>query len=183
MPICLALVFLQLAADGISARAGQWLQRRGDPQMSGRAAGLGRMSETGPVEAWRFDIAAWEGYLAVDPDQAARRIDLPFPDQVDLGVVGNAGKVWSVGPQAFDLSAEGTLVSMPVDNVFKVAKILAEVEGLQRFEMGNSFADGGVEPKRGTLTAYDGDGSRKPRNFAIPGIPTCWSAMPMPTDN
>ena len=160
MLICLTLIFLQLSADSTPARAGQWLQLRGDRQMSGRAAGVGRVSETGPVEAWRFDIAAWEGYLAVDPSQAARRIDLPFPDQVDLGEVGDVSKPWSVGPQAFDLSSDGALVSMPVDNVFKVAKILDEVEGLQRFEMGNSFADAGVEPTRGTLIAYDGGGPR-----------------------
>ena len=44
---------------------------------------------------------------------------------------------------------------MPLDNVFKVAQILPGEAGLQRFEMGNSFSDGGAEPKRGQLLAYD----------------------------
>ena len=158
-----ALAWMVLAIlvcqDTAPARAGQWLQLRGDRQMSGRATGVGNMGASGPVEAWRFDIAAWEGFIVVHSGREPRRIDLPFPDQVDLGQVGD-GRPWTVGAQAFDLSGEGTLTTMPASNVFKVAKILEDVEGLQRFEMGDSFRDGGTGPQKGTLTAYDGGEAR-----------------------
>ena len=81
-----ALAWMVLAIlvcqDTAPARAGQWLQLRGDRQMSGRATGVGNMGASGPVEAWRFDIAAWEGFIVVHSGREPRRIDLPFPDQV-----------------------------------------------------------------------------------------------------
>ncbi len=136
----------------VPAPAG-WRQLRGDPQMSGRATGTGLLTATPPL-AWRYDIAAWEGYLSVVPEAAEQAVELPFGTAVEPEYMAANQAAWGLGPQAFDLGG-GNRVSMAVDYRFKVAKILADVPGLQRFEMDDSFADAGAAPKRGRLLAYD----------------------------
>lgn len=130
-----------------------WRQLRGDPQMSGRATGTGLLTAAPPL-GWRHDIAAWEGYLSVAPEAAEPVIGLPFGTVVDPQYLAANQAAWGLGPQAFDLGG-GSRVNMAVDYRFKVAKILADVPGLQRFEMEDSFADAGAAPKRGRLLAYD----------------------------
>ena len=143
-----------LAAGAADARSAGWLQLRGDRHMSGYAPGRGQM-RTAPTEAWHFDIAVWEGYLAVAPGTGPSALDLPFPNQQSPGYLANHGHQWGIGPQHFDLRGDGTLTSMPLNHRFKVAQILPGVPGLQRFEMGDSFSDGGTREQRGWLTAYD----------------------------
>ena len=148
-----AIVSLSLILAGWAhGQTGEWLQLRGDRHMSGRASGVGQIHDL-PQERWRYDIAAWEGYVEVIQHEGDASVALPFAAPVDPGYIGTHGRGWGIGPQIFDLG--GSEVVMPVDNVFKVAQILPEVENLQRFEMGNSFSDGGAEPKQGQLFAYD----------------------------
>ena len=156
MRTCLLLLLaVGSAAPAAAEGAGQWLQLRGDRHMSGRAAGTGRMADGPPAEAWRHDIAAWEGFVSVTPGAGESLVQLPFPGGLDAGWLGREQSDWGLGPQLHDLAGDGALVAMPVDNLFKVAAILPGVAGLQRFEMGDSFSDGGAEPKRGRLLAYD----------------------------
>lgn len=147
----MVLLLLTLAAAA-HAQTGEWLQLRGDRQMSGRASGVGQIHDP-PQERWRYDIAAWEGYVEVEQRAGDASVALPFAVPVDPGYIGTHGRDWGIGPQIFDLG--GGEVAMPLDNVFKVAQILPQVAGVQRFEMGNSFGDGGAAPKQGQLLAYD----------------------------
>ena len=147
------VLLLTMLVGGAHGQTGEWLQLRGDRHMSGRALGVSQMRHEPPQERWRYDIAAWEGYVQVEKHAGDDSVALPFAAPVDPGYIGTQGRVWGIGPQIFDLG--GSEVVMPVDNVFKVAQILPEVEGLQRFEMGNSFSDGGADPKQGWLLAYD----------------------------
>ena len=147
------ILLLTMLAGWAHGQTGEWLQLRGDRHMSGRASGVGQMRHEPPQERWRYDIAAWEGYVEVVQHGGDASVSLPFAAPVNPGYIGTQGRVWGIGPQIFDLG--GSEVVMPVDNVFKVVQILPEVEGLQRFEMGNSFSDGGADPKQGWLLAYD----------------------------
>ncbi|MCY3735963.1 MAG: FG-GAP-like repeat-containing protein [Gemmatimonadaceae bacterium] len=149
------LLLLAAGAAPAAEGSGQWLQLRGDRHMSGRADGTGRMTDGPPAEAWRHDIAAWEGYASVRAGAGDSVVPLPFPGDLDAGWIWRERAAWGLGPQLHDLAGDGTLVPMPVYNLFKVAAILPGVAGLQRFEMGDSFSDGGAEPKRGRLLAYD----------------------------
>ncbi|MDE2810868.1 MAG: hypothetical protein OXN90_20835, partial [Gemmatimonadota bacterium] len=149
-----AVLLLTMLAGWANGQTGEWLQLRGDRHMSGRASGVSQMHPDPPQERWRYDIAAWEGYVEVVQHEGDASVSLPFAAPVDPGYIGTQGRAWGVGPQIFDLG--GNEVVMPVDNVFKVAQILPGVAGLQRFEMGNSFSDGGADPKQGWLLAYDG---------------------------
>ena len=148
-----AVLLLTMLAGGAHGQTGEWLQLRGDRQMSGRAAGVGQMGHGPPQEHWRYDIAAWEGYVEVARHEGDSSVALPFAAPVAPEYISTHGRAWGMGPQVFNLG--GVEVAVPLDNVFKVAKILPGVEGLQRFEMGNSFSDGGAEPKQGRLLAYD----------------------------
>ena len=148
-----AVLLLTMLAGGAHGQTSEWLQLRGDRHMSGRASGVGQMHHEPPQERWRYDIAAWEGYVEVAQREGSGAVELPFAAPVDPGYIGTHGRDWGIGPQIFDLG--GVEVAMPVDNVFKVAQILPGEASLQRFEMGNSFSDGGVEPKQGRLLAYD----------------------------
>ena len=147
-----AVLLLTMLAGWAHGQTGEWLQLRGDRHLSGRASGVGQIHDL-PQEHWHYDIAAWEGYVQVEKHAGDDSVALPFASPVDPGYIGTQGRVWGIGPQIFGLG--GSEVVMPVDNVFKVAQILPEVEGLQRFEMGNSFSDGGADPKLGPLLAYD----------------------------
>ena len=147
------VLLLTMLAGGAHGQTSEWLQLRGDRHMSGRASGVGQMHHEPPQERWRYDIAAWEGYVEVAQREGSGAVELPFAAPVDPGYIGTHGRDWGIGPQIFDLG--GVEVAMPVDNVFKVAQILPGEASLQRFEMGNSFSDGGVEPKQGRLLAYD----------------------------
>ena len=151
--IAAAVLLLTMLAGGAHGQTSEWLQLRGDRHMSGRASGVGQMHHEPPQERWRYDIAAWEGYVEVAQHEGDASVELPFAAPVDPGYIGTHGRDWGIGPQIFDLG--GVEVAMPVDNVFKVAQILPGEAGLQRFEMGNSFSDGGAEPKQGRLLAYD----------------------------
>ena len=151
----LLLLAVGAAAPAAAEGTGQWLQLRGDRHMSGHADGTGRMADGPPTEAWRRDIAAWEGYASVTPGAGEPLLQLPFPGGLDAGWIVREQAAWGLGPQLHDLAGDGALVPMPVGNLFKVARILADVPGLQRFEMGDSFSDGGAEPKRGRLLAWD----------------------------
>ena len=151
--IAAAVLLLTMLAGGAHGQTSEWLQLRGDRHMSGRASGIGQMHHEPPQERWRYDIAAWEGYVEVAQREGSGAVELPFAAPVDPGYIGTHGRDWGIGPQIFDLG--GVEVAMPVDNVFKVAQILPGEAGLQRFEMGNSFSDGGAEPKQGRLLAYD----------------------------
>ena len=152
-----SILVLILLLTGLSeaGQTGEWLQLRGDRHMSGRATGVGQIGSEGPVEAWRYDIAAWEGYLVLAQGEPNRQVELPFSRQVDPAYIGSHQQAWGIGPQLFDLANNGARVVMGVNNTFKVAKILPRVPGLQRFEMEDSFSDGGAEPKLGRLLAYD----------------------------
>ena len=147
------VLLLTMLAGGAHGQTSEWLQLRGDRHMSGRASGVGQMRHDPPQERWRYDIAAWEGYVEVAQHEGDASVSLPFAAPVDPGYIGTHGRDWGIGPQIFDLG--GVEVAMPLDNVFKVAQILPGEAGLQRFEMGNSFSDGGAEPKQGQLLAYD----------------------------
>ena len=149
-----AILLLTMLAGWAHGQTGEWLQLRGDRHMSGRASGVSQMHPDPPQERWRYDIAAWEGYVQVEKHAGDDSVALPFATPVDPEYIGTQGRVWGIGPQTFDLG--GSEVVMPVDNVFKVAQILPGEAGLQRFEMGNSFSDGGADPKQGWLLAYDG---------------------------
>ena len=151
----LLLLLAAAAAAPAAAEGSGWLQLRGDRHMSGRAAGTGRMTDGPPAEAWRHDIAAWEGYASVTPGAGAPVLQLPFPGGLDAGWLGREQSAWGLGPPLHDLAGDGALVPMHAYNAYKVAAILPGVPGLQRFEMGDSFSDGGAEPKRGRLLAYD----------------------------
>ena len=146
------ILLLTMLAAGANGQTGEWLQLRGDRQLSGRASGVGQMHHGPPREHWRYDIAAWEGYVEMAQHAGDASVALPFASPVNPKYIGTQGRIWGIGPQIFDLGGE---VAMPLDNVFKVAQILPEEAGLQRFEMGNSFSDGGAEPKQGRLLAYD----------------------------
>ncbi len=148
----MVLLVLMLAA-WTPGHASEWLQLRGDRQMSGRASGIGQMRHGPPQERWRYDIAAWEGYVEVAQQEGDASVALPFAAPVAPNYIGTQGRAWGVGPPIFDLG--GVEVAMPLDNGFKVAQILPGEAGLQRFEMGNSFSDGGAAPKQGRLLAYD----------------------------
>jgi len=152
-----ALAFQSVAqAPPPSGRKAEWLQLRGDAAMTGRSSGIGHMVDGPPAEGWRYDIAAWESYFSVDAHQAANGISLPFQAPVEPGYIREHQRDWGIGIQEFDLGGEGgALVGMPVSNLSKVARILTDVAGLQRFEMEDSFTDGGAAPKRGRLIAYD----------------------------
>ena len=143
------LLLLAAGAAPAAEGSGQWLQLRGDRHMSGRAAGTGRMTDGPPAEAWRHDIAAWEGYASVIGGAGDSVVPLPFPGDLDAGWFWRERAAWGLGPQLHDLAGDGTLVPMPVHNVFKVAAILPGVAGLQRFEMGDSFSDGGAGAEAG----------------------------------
>ncbi len=147
------VLLLLMLVGGAHGQTSEWLQLRGDRHMSGRASGAGQMHHGPPQERWRYDIAAWEGYVEVAQHEGHASGALPFAAPVAPEYIGTQGRAWGIGTQIFDLG--GVEVVMPLDNVFKVAQILPGVEGLQRFEMGNSFSDGGAEPKQGQLLAYD----------------------------
>ena len=151
--IAAVVLLLTMLAGSVHGQTSEWLQLRGDRHMSGRASGIGQMHRDPPQERWRYDIAAWEGYVEVAQREGSGAVELPFAAPVDPGYIGTHGRDWGIGPQIFDLG--GVEVVMPLDNVFKVAQILPGEAGLQRFEMGNSFSDGGAEPKQGRLLAYD----------------------------
>lgn len=143
---------LLLLAGWTPGQTSEWLQLRGDRFMSGQASGVGQMHGP-PQERWRYDIAAWEGYVEVAAHKDDASVALPFATPVAPNYIDSQGRDWGVGPPIFDLG--GVEVAMPLDNVFKVAQILPGAAGLQRFEMGNSFSDGGADPKQGRLLAYN----------------------------
>lgn len=147
------MVLLLLLAGWTPGQPSEWLQLRGDRLMSGRASGVGQMRHGPPQERWHYDIAAWEGYVEVAAHKGDASVALPFAAPVDPNYIGSQGRDWGVGPPIFDL--DGVEIAMPLDNVFKVAPILSGEAGLQRFEMGNSFSDGGADPKQGRLLAYN----------------------------
>jgi hypothetical protein len=142
-------------AEDPQGRKAEWLQLRGDRHMSGRSAGIGYIVDGPPHESWRFDIAAWESYFSVDPQRPANLLELPFETPVDPGYLQERSIDWGLGAPRLDLEGGGTPLAVPIDHHSKVAKILAAVAGLQKFEMENSFSDGGVAPKKGRLLAYD----------------------------
>lgn len=146
------MVLLLLLAGWTPGQTSEWLQLRGDRFMSGQASGVGQMHGP-PQEHWCYDIAAWEGYVEVAAHKGDASVALPFAAPVAPNYIDSQGRDWGVGPPVFDLG--GGEVAMPLDNVFKVAPILPGAAGLQRFEMGNSFSDGGAEPKQGRLLAYN----------------------------
>ncbi len=154
----MALGLVLMLLTSALGQTGEWLQLRGDRHMSGRAAGVGRMQGP-PQELWRWDIAAWEAYAEVG-NEGVELVELPVAAPVDPGYIAAAGGVWGIGPQVFDLAGAGVEVEMALGNTFKVARILPDVEGLQRFEMDDSFSDGGAEPKRGRLLAFAGGQER-----------------------
>ena len=147
---------LLLLAGWTPGQTSEWLQLRGDRFMSGQASGVGQMHGP-PQERWRYDIAAWEGYVEVAAHKGDASVALPFAAPVAPNYIDSQGRDWGVGPPTFDLGVE---VAMPLDNVFKVAPILPGEAGLQRFEMGNSFSDGGAGPKQGRLLAYNNGEAR-----------------------
>ena len=148
-----------MAVSAENAQSADWLQLRGDRHMIGHSSGRGQMRES-PAEAWNFDIAVWEGYMSIQPSTGLSSFELPFPYQKDPGYLGARGRDWGIGPQRFDLHGDGIFTDMPINHRFKVARILPDLVGLQRFEMGDSFDDGGAGEQRGSLTAYDGSESR-----------------------
>lgn len=150
------MVLLLLLAGWTPGQTSEWLQLRGDRFMSGQASGVGQMHGP-PQERWRYDIAAWEGYVEVAAHKGDASVALPFAAPVAPNYIDSHGRDWGVGPPIFDLGVE---VAMPLDNVFKVAPILPGEAGLQRFEMGNSFSDGGADPKQGRLLAYNNGEAR-----------------------
>ncbi len=156
LSIAAGLVCLIPAATAAQpeGRRAEWLQLRGDRHMSGRSPGIGYM-DGAPREGWRFDIAAWESYFSIAKPGADRRIDLPFEVPIDPAYIQTRGRDWGIGAPLRDVYDNGAPVAVPVDHHVKVAKILAEVPGLQKFEMEDSFADGGTAPKKGRLLAYD----------------------------
>ena len=147
-----SVMVLLLLAGWTPGQTSEWLQLRGDRFMSGQASGVGQMHGP-PQERWRYDIAAWEGYVEVAAHKGDASVALPFAAPVAPNYIDSQGRDWGVGPPIFDLG--GVEVAMPLDNVFKVAPILPGAAGLQRFEMGNSFSDSGAEPKQGRLLAYN----------------------------
>lgn len=152
-----SIVVLLLLAGWTPGQTSEWLQLRGDRFMSGQASGVGQMHGP-PQERWRYDIAAWEGYVEVTAHKGDASVALPFAASVAPNYIDSQGRDWGVGPPTFDLG--GVEVAMPLDNVFKVAQILPGEAGLQRFEMGNSFSDGGADPKQGRLLAYNNGEAR-----------------------
>ena len=148
---------LLLLAGWTPGQTSEWLQLRGDRFMSGQASGVGQMHGP-PQERWCYDIAAWEGYVEVAAHKGDASVALPFAAPVAPNYIGSHGRDWGVGPPIFDLGV--VEVAMPLDNVFKVAQILPGAAGLQRFEMGNSFSDGGADPKQGRLLAYNNGEAR-----------------------
>ena len=152
-----SLMVLLLLAGWTPGQTSEWLQLRGDRFMSGQASGAGQMHGP-PQERWRYDIAAWEGYVEVAAHKGDASVALPFAAPVAPNYIDSQGRDWGVGPPIFDLG--GVEVAMPLDNVFKVAPILPGAAGLQHFEMGNSFSDGGAEPKQGRLLAYNNGEAR-----------------------
>ena len=155
----LILVGTVMAVSAENAQSADWLQLRGDRHMIGHSSGRGQMRES-PAEAWNFDIAVWEGYMSIQPSTGLSSFELPFPYQKDPGYLGARGRDWGIGPQRFDLHGDGIFTDMPINHRFKVARILPDLVGLQRFEMGDSFDDGGAGEQRGWLTTYDGSESR-----------------------
>jgi|GEM_PF-863554 hypothetical protein len=146
-------------SEPLEARKAEWLQLRGDRHMSGRAAGIGHM-DGAPAAGWRFDIAAWESYFSVARPGSDHMLPLPFQTPINPAYIQERGVDWGIGAPLEDLYGSGTPLAVPVNNHAKVAKILTAVQGLQKFEMEDSFSDGGSAPKKGRLLAYD---SAEPR--------------------
>ena len=73
------ILLLTMLAGWAHGQTGEWLQLRGDRHMSGRASGVGQIHDL-PQEHWRYDIAAWEGYVEVESStRATTRSPCPLP--------------------------------------------------------------------------------------------------------
>ena len=98
-------LLLTMLAGGAQGQTSEWLQLRGDRHMSGRASGVGQMHHEPPQERWRYDIAAWEGYVEVAQREGRGAVELPFAAPVDPGYIGTHGRDWGIGPTDFRTSA------------------------------------------------------------------------------
>ena len=71
------ILLLTMLAGSAHGQTGEWLQLRGDRHMSGRASGVGQIHAP-PQERWRYDIAAWEGYVEVEQHAGDASVALPL---------------------------------------------------------------------------------------------------------
>ena len=132
--------------------AQEWLQLRGDRQMTGRASGTGWMLAQ-PQLGWSLDISAWKGYLSLDRQQTANQVSLPYQTNVDPGYYSNNLTRWGLSAPLYDLYGNGNPIYVPTSSNVRVVKVLQGVEGLQKFVYEDTFA--GIDPARGYLYAYD----------------------------
>ena len=86
------ILLLTMLAGWAHGQTGEWLQLRGDRHMSGRASGVGQMRHEPPQDRWRYDIAAWEGYVEVVQHGGDASVSLPFAAPVDPGYIGTQGR-------------------------------------------------------------------------------------------
>ena len=91
-----AILLLTMLAGGAHGQTGEWLQLRGDRHMSGRASGIGQIHEP-PQERWRYDIAAWEGYVEVVQHGGDASVSLPFAAPVIPGTSAPKGGSGGLG--------------------------------------------------------------------------------------
>ncbi|HOE97340.1 MAG TPA: VCBS repeat-containing protein [Candidatus Sumerlaeota bacterium] len=174
---CLALLALppSLTAE---VRPAMWTQYRGDRQLTGRATGVGSF-QTAVQPEWSVRISGREGYVEIDPGLPANELALPDPNSTGSGYLNPANQImWQVGPPALDLYGTGANVQIAEGPTFKVAKILPDVQGLQRFEMQTYYTH--ENSARGTLYSYQNGSAQQV--WQTPPVDNAWGPVAIVTD-
>ena len=114
------VLLLTLLAAWTPGQASEWLQLRGDRQMSGQASGVGQMRHGPPQERWRYDIAAWEGYVEVAQQESDASVTLPFAAPVAPNYISTHGRFagWAPNCRAKDEIAEFRSAWFPTSLLF-----------------------------------------------------------------
>ena len=135
---------------------------RYDPQMTGRTLLKAEMHKA-PETVWRYYLGLWNNHLLLTSAiEKSTTIDLP-KTVFGRDYLGSKAINWGLRRPPVDIDGRGTTIDLPNRSEIKLAKLLADLPGLQRVEFDNAFSES-AEENRGRLIAYD-QGADNPRQI------------------
>lgn len=153
-----------LLVSGSLVPADDWPLFRHDPQLTGRSALEGEISQ--PAVVGEHYVGAWEGWLVATPSPGSQMSASLEPQQGDVQALQRA---FGLRAPLYDLRGDGNLVPVAQNTGYQIAKIIPDAPGLQRVEFENAFGYEGGE--RGHLYSYE-PGSAEPHEV--------WQTPPEP---
>ena len=139
-----------------------WPMHRYDPQMTGRTLLKAEMHKA-PETVWRYYLGLWNNHLLLtSATEKSATIDLP-KTVFGRDYLGSKAISWGLRRPPVDIDGRETTIDLPNRSEIKLAKLLADLPGLQRVEFDNAFSEG-AEENRGRLIAYD-QGADNPRQI------------------